>query len=187
MNNNSVKIKTKNKLILETFLAFLIALSPFIFKSYEYFPSEEGKTLKLLWFTLSPNGFVQLSTLMWYLLTKLVPFYLLIIWFFTCKHWWYHIILIPIIMYSFQLFELYISSSEGEAVIDTDNLLWILPICVIIIPFVYLIRLKLYDKYVHGIDLKAMDEELKFLEEKKALRKEWEKLEEQKAALLKKM
>ncbi|MDA8686530.1 hypothetical protein N9L94_05910, partial [Robiginitalea sp.] len=28
-------------------------------------------------------------------------------------------------------------------------------------PFVYFIRIKIYDKYVHGIDLEAMDAELK--------------------------
>ena len=56
-----------------------------------------------------------------------------------------------------------------------------------ITPVVYFIRLKLVDKYVHGIDLEAMDQELKILKEKEALKKEWEKLEQQKAALLKKM
>ena len=31
----------------------------------------------------------------------------------------------------------------------------------VIIPFVYFIRIKLYDKYVHGIDLEAIEAELK--------------------------
>ncbi|MEO0573492.1 MAG: hypothetical protein AAF039_17450, partial [Bacteroidota bacterium] len=67
------------------------------------------------------------------------------------------------------------------------NLLWLLPICVVIIPFVYFIRLKLYDKHVHGIDLEAMDEELRILKEKEALRKEREKLEQRQTTLSKKM
>ncbi len=36
-----------------------------------------------------------------------------------------------------------------------------------VIPFVYIIRLKLFDKYVHGIDLEAMEAELNALKEKK--------------------
>jgi hypothetical protein len=36
----------------------------------------------------------------------------------------------------------------------------------VVIPLVYLIRIKLYDKHVHGIDLEAMEAELKTLKEK---------------------
>ncbi|MDC6351585.1 hypothetical protein PP178_08455 [Zeaxanthinibacter sp. PT1] len=70
-------------------------------------------------------------------------------------------------MYAFQIFE---SAISDDNFIDTDNILWILPFCMIVIPFVYLIRIKLYDKYVHGIDLDAMDAELKALREKEAER-----------------
>ncbi|WP_133644288.1 hypothetical protein [Zeaxanthinibacter enoshimensis] len=106
-----------------------------------------------------------MNIFIWFMLGKVVPFYLLLIWFFTCKHWWYHIIIIPVLMYAFQIFEAFISDDKF---IDTDNILWILPFCMIVIPFVYLIRIKLYDKYVHGIDLDAMDAELKALREKEA-------------------
>ncbi len=50
--------------------------------------------------------------------------------------------------------------------VDTENVMWLLPICMVIIPFVYFVRVKLYDKYVHGIDLEAMDAELKLYKEK---------------------
>ena len=36
----------------------------------------------------------------------------------------------------------------------------------VVVPFVYLIRLRLIDKYVHGIDLEAMEAELNTLKEK---------------------
>ncbi|MEM8509707.1 MAG: hypothetical protein AAF717_17880 [Bacteroidota bacterium] len=85
-------------------------------------------------------------------------------------------------MYSFQIFELYYS---GTDVVDSQNLFWLLPVCVIVIPFVYFIRLKLYDKHVHGIDLEAMDTELQVLKEKEELRKEREKLEQRKETLAK--
>jgi hypothetical protein len=94
---------------------------------------------------------------------KIVPLYLLIFWFLTVKNWWYHIILIPIAMYAFQIFEVLYSNDND---IDTENLLWLLPICIVIIPFVYFLRIKLYDKHVLGIDLDAMDAELKELKKK---------------------
>ncbi|WP_445385086.1 hypothetical protein ACT6NV_14140 [Robiginitalea sp. IMCC44478] len=85
------------------------------------------------------------------------------IWFFTCKHWWYHILLIPICMYAFQIFEVIYSE---DLYVDTENVLWLLPVCMVVIPFVYFIRLKLFDKYVHGIDLEAMDAELQYYKNK---------------------
>ena len=87
-------------------------------------------------------------------------------------------------MFVFQIFE---DIFDQDKVVDTDNLLWLLPICIVLIPFVYFIRLKLYDKHVHGIDLEAMDAELRILKEKEELRKERQKLEERKTTLLKKM
>ncbi|MEZ2414200.1 hypothetical protein ACA086_04495 [Muriicola sp. E247] len=65
-------------------------------------------------------------------------------------------------MYTFQLFEVIYSEDKF---IDTDNVMWLLPICMVVIPFVYFIRIKLYDKYVHGIDLEAMDAELQSFKE----------------------
>ena len=87
----------------------------------------------------------------------------MIFWFLTSRDWWYHIIIIPIAMYAFQLFEVLYDSDD---VVDTDNIWWLIPICMITIPFVYFIRVKLYDKHVHGIDLEAMDAELEELKAK---------------------
>lgn len=66
-------------------------------------------------------------------------------------------------MFAFQLFEVLISPDSN---IDTKNILWLLPICMLVIPFVYFIRVKIYDKYVHGIDLDAMDAELQYYKNK---------------------
>ena len=66
-------------------------------------------------------------------------------------------------MYAFQIFEIYNSTSSQ---VDTENVLWILPICMAVIPFVYFVRVKLYDKHVHGIDLEAMDMELQYYRDK---------------------
>ena len=87
----------------------------------------------------------------------------MIIWFFTSRDWWYHILLIPIAMFAFQLFEAFYSQDDY---VDTENIWWLLPVCMVVIPFVYFIRIKLYDKYVHGIDLEAMEAELEAIKKK---------------------
>jgi len=155
---NEKRGKAKRRILIESFMVFFIVMSPFVFNLHEYISSDPEATITILGYTIDSNGFQNLSIYAWFLLGKFVPLYLLIIWFFTCKHWWYHIILIPIVMYAFQILEEVYSEDNY---IDTDNILWLLPVCMVLIPFVYLIRIKLYDKYVHGIDLEAMDAELK--------------------------
>ncbi|MDC6354124.1 MULTISPECIES: hypothetical protein [unclassified Robiginitalea] len=153
----------RKRFFLESLALLLIICSPFLFKLHEYFPKREGEVFEFFGIVFDSNGFADVSTYVWFLVGKIIPIYLLIIWFFTCKHWWYHILLIPICMYAFQIFEVIYSSDD---VVDTENVLWLLPICMIVIPFVYFIRLKLFDKYVHGIDLEAMNAELQYYKDK---------------------
>jgi hypothetical protein len=161
-NVNNAK-RTKHRFFIETLGLVLIVLSPFIFKIHEFMPRDPEETISFLGMTFDRNGFEDLRTYTWFLLNKIIPLYLLIIWFFTCKHWWYHILLIPLCMYAFQIFEVVYSWDND---VDTKNVMWLLPLCMVIIPFVYFVRIKLYDKYVHGIDLEAMDHELKAFREK---------------------
>ncbi len=153
---------TKRRFTLESVGIILLLITPFVFKAHEYFPDTK-EPVSFLWFEIGANGFQEVSTYVWFLLGKIIPFYLLTFWFFTCKHWWYHIILIPLCMYAFQIFEVMYSV---DSAIDTKNVLWILPVCMIVIPFVYFIRLKLFDKYVHGIDMEAMAAELDYYKNK---------------------
>ena len=157
------KFKVKRKIYFESVLVFFVAISPFIFKIYEYLPSNPDGTISILGFTIGSNGFPEAKTYVWFLISKILPLYLLIFWFLTSRDWWYHIILIPIAMYAFQLFEVIFDTDDN---IDTENIWWLLPICMVIIPFVYFIRIKIYDKFVHGIDLEAMEAELEELKEK---------------------
>ncbi len=162
------KKKVRKKIIVESILVFFIAITPFLYKIYDYFPEDDPQaTVSFLGIVIGSNGFADVSTFMWFIMSKITPLYLLVFWFLTSKDWWYHIILIPIAMYAFQIFEVLFSYDED---IDTENLLWLLPICMIIIPFVYFIRVKIYDKHVHGIDLEAMDRELKELKERERKR-----------------
>ena len=153
----------RKKIILESIIVFFVAITPFLYKLYDYLPkNDRNATISILGLVVDNNGFGDVSTYVWYLTTKIIPLLLLALWFFTSKDWWYHIILIPIAMYAFQVFEVIYSDDQF---VDTENIWWLIPICIIVIPFVYLIRVKLYDKYVHGIDLEAMELEINTLKE----------------------
>ncbi len=87
---------------------------------------------------------------------KFIPLLLLFSWFFTNKHWWYHVLLIPIGMFSFQLFNVI---NDETSFVDEVEIWWLFPIMLVIIPFVYLVRAKLFHK-LRGDDLKAFEEDL---------------------------
>lgn len=167
-NSSEISRKAKRKIFIDSIGVFLIIISPFVFKLHQYLPSNPQATVSVLGFVFDSNGFADLNTYAWFLLSKIVPFYLFIIWFFTCKHWWYHIILIPATMYAFQVFEVLYSDDN---IVDTRNMIWLLPVCMVVIPTVYFIRIKLYDRHVHGIDLEAMEAELQSLKEKQGVEK----------------
>ena len=160
---NEQKQLTKKRFTLESLAVLLILITPFLFKIHEYIPENPEDKVTILGLELNNNGFQNVSIYVWFLLGKFIPLYLLTIWFLTCKHWWYHILLIPLCMYAFQIFEVLYSNDNY---IDVENVLWILPVCMILIPFVYFLRLKLFDKYVHGIDMEAMAAELDYYKTK---------------------
>lgn len=168
-NNNLSKKKKSKSILIGSIVALLIAITPYLFYIYNYFPDQP---IYDTWFFTYESKFnLSIKITMWLLMGKIVPLLLLILWFFTCKHWWYHIILIPIAMYAFQIFG---SIANDTKIIDEIEIYWLIPIMLVITPFVYFIRVKLFDKHVLGIDLEAMDAELKQYKEKERLQKEKE-------------
>ncbi|WP_273566716.1 hypothetical protein [Maribacter halichondriae] len=155
--------KIKKKLIIEGLLAFLIAMTPLLFYSYKYVPLTADTEWSFLGITFTENGYKDVSTAFYYYVGKLIPLILLIVWFITCKRWWYHAILIPIAMYAFQFYSVF---SEDVEKIDENEIQYLLIVCMVIIPIIYIIRIKLVDRYVHGIDIEAMEAELKSLRKK---------------------
>ena len=146
-------VKVNKSLFIGGIVVLLIAISPILFYSYKSFPSE-SQVWETSFFKLS-TGFPNWNAYAWYLTGKVVPLYFLLIWFFTCKHWWHWIILVPIAMYSFQLWGI-INESGGY---DEVELIYLLPLMMIIVPAVYLIRAKLFAK-IRGNDLSTFEEEL---------------------------
>lgn len=158
--------KFKNKQLIEgssrflltgSIIAFLIAFSPYIFYLYEIFPN--GSVWENSFFTYESKYYQSVLTAAWTYLGKITPLFLLMIWFFTCKHWWYHAILIPLVMYAFQLFTAFYQDAYLEEIIlmDIDGLLYLAPFFIIILVVVYTVRIQIFDR-VYGIDLSELNE-----------------------------
>jgi len=179
----SDKRSIRKKLVMEGVFALLIAITPILFYWYKYIPVGT-ESYSFLWIGFEPNGFNDVSEAFYYYFSKIVPLLALVIWFITCKEWWYYAILIPIAMYSFQLFAVLTFQS---GIVDENEVMYVIAVTMVVVPIVYFIRIKLVDKHVHGIDLDAMDTELQILKEKEELRKEREKLEQRRKTASKKM
>ncbi|QHI35024.1 hypothetical protein IMCC3317_03700 [Kordia antarctica] len=166
-NKDSKKLKSnqetwsKKRIFIDSIIVFFVAISPFV--AYSYLAAPEGETWDIGVYTFTKNGFSSVNIAIWLYVSKLIPLYLLIFWFITCKHWWYHIILVPITLFGFQLFA---ALSKGSNIIDENESLWVIIVLMVIAPIVYLMRLRLYDKYVLGIDLQKIDAELEEYERK---------------------
>jgi magnesium-transporting ATPase (P-type) len=156
-NNKSINTKNHSKtdksgLVLGGLIVLLVAITPFLFYSYESFPKTQ------IWETSFFNietSFTNWYSFAWYFTGKAIPLLLVLIWFFTCKHWWHWIILVPVAMYAFQLWGV-INENDG---LDSLELYYIIPLMMVLVPFVYLIRAKLFNK-VRGNDLEAFEREL---------------------------
>jgi hypothetical protein len=118
-------------------------------------PGEE-KTWDTFLFSYTTVQYYDIQTLVWTLLTQLIPLVLLLIWIFTCRHWWYHAILVPIAMYVYEI----ITILNDDLTFSGDNLiLYLLPVMAVIIPSIYLIRAQMFNK------LNDADKTLEELEE----------------------
>ena len=134
------KRSIKKHFLIGSILATIIAGSPFLFYLYNYVPSTPDWETFL--FTYHSGWYANAQTAMWMLTGKVVTLIFLIIWFFTCRHWWYHSLLVPISMYVFQI----IDSIRQDITMDEFNFLYMLPVMAVIIPSIYLIRAKVFNK-----------------------------------------
>jgi len=156
-NNKSTNTKDhyktgKSSLVLGGVIVLLISISPFLFYLYESFPESQTWETSLFKWTTSFNDWYGFA---WYFCGKAIPLYLLLLWFFTCRHWWHWIILVPIAMYSFQLWGVINESND----LDSLDFYYVFPLMLILIPFVYLVRAKLFNK-IRGNDLQSFEEDL---------------------------
>lgn len=143
-------------LLTGSIIAIIIAFTPYLFYLYEIFPS--GAVWETSFFTYESLYYENVLTAAWTYLGKFVPLLLLLIWFFTCKHWWYHVILVPIIMYGFQLVTAFYEDAYMDVnLMDTNQLIYLAPFFIIVLSIVYLVRIKIFDR-IYGIDLSELEE-----------------------------
>ena len=134
--------KLSRSAIVGTIIATVIASTPLLYSLHESIPADL-KVWDTFLFTYKSGAWEDAQYAMWVYTGKIIPLVLLLIWFFTCRHWWYHALLVPIIMYAFQIVRTY----NGEVNrIDEGQFVVLLPILVFVIPSIYLIRAKMFNK-----------------------------------------
>ena len=142
----------KKILVTGTIIGVSILLAPYFFSLYQIFP--DNPTWESFLGTYTSTYYESAQVMAWTLFGKIVPLYLLVLWFLTCKHWWYHVILVPICMYIIQIF---IVLSDEVIFADVDDIFLIAPLVLFVGAFCYVIRTRIFDK-LYGIDY---DQELK--------------------------
>lgn len=135
------QVADRKSLIIGSIMATLIALTPYLFYLYESVP--DTPVWDTFLFSYTSENLQSASVAMWILTSKLIPLYLLLIWFFTCKHWWYHVLLVPIAMYIIQVT---ILIKDDNAYFDEFQLIYMIPVMAIIIPSIYLIRARIFNR-----------------------------------------
>ncbi|WP_026452041.1 hypothetical protein [Aequorivita capsosiphonis] len=143
----------KKSLIQGGVIVLIVALTPFLYYSYESFPAD-SPVWETPFFTLTTH-YPSFYHFAWFLSSKVIPIILLMLWFFTCKHWWHWIILLPLSMYAFQL----INILKQTRNVDEVEIIYVIPIMMVLIPFVYLIRAKLFSR-MRQEDLQSFEEDL---------------------------
>jgi len=151
-------VKTnKRELIIGSIVATIIALTPYLFTIWEGVPDQ--KTWDTFLFSYTSTYYESVQILAWTLINKIIPLLLLFIWIFTCRQWWYHVIFVPISMYVYQIITIL---NDDLRFSETNQILYLLPIMAIIIPTIYLIRARMFDK-INSADksLEELEDEFK--------------------------
>ena len=91
-------------------IVFIIIALPFLFYLYLLVPM--SKKWNIIFFNVEFNYFDDAQTFVWTLLTKILTFLILCLWFLTCKHWWRYAIIVPITIECYKIFEVINSDFE---------------------------------------------------------------------------
>jgi len=139
-------------------IATFIALTPYLFYIYESVPDQQ--VWDTFFYKFNSVVYENVQIVVWTITGKLIPLLLLFIWFFTCRHWWYHALLVPIMMYSYQLIHFALNNTYY---FDEFNLIHMLPFMAIIIPSIYLVRARIFNR-LNTVDktIQDLEDELTF-------------------------
>lgn len=149
------------------FLMIAIVLSPLIFYSYKVFPATD--TWETPFFTFKSLYFQNVQTYVWTLAGKIMVIFLLAIWFATCKHWWYHAIIVPLGMFIFQFINLFLLDFKEQ---DEMDIYFTIPLVGFSLFVLYYIKRRIKDN-VEIINLQDdVNEELQKFERLDELKKQ---------------
>ena len=144
--SKSYRTLKRTSLILGTVVAVFIAITPYIYYLYQGVP--DRKVWDSPFGIITSNFYDSVQVMSYILMGKLMPIFLLLIWFFTCKHWWYHVIIIPILMFTFQAYTVINTDMKFS---DSNEFFVLAPIIFLFLIFSYTVRMRVFDK-IHGID-----------------------------------
>lgn len=137
-----VKVKTnRQELIIGSIVATFIAITPYLFTLWEGVPDK--MTWDTFLFSYTSPYYESVQIFVWTLLGKLIPLLLLVVWMFTCRHWWYHVLIVPIAMYTYHIIEIV---NDDIVFTEENQILYLLPVMAIVIPSIYLIRARMFNK-----------------------------------------
>jgi hypothetical protein len=145
------KNRYNRKILMGSLVATLVAATPFLFYLHEYVP--DTKEWVTYFGTYTSKLYESANVAMWVLSMKIVPLLLSLIWFFTCRHWWYHVLIVPIAMFAFQCIG---AINDDIVFMDELHIIVLLPFMAVIIPSIYLIRARMFNK-INDYD-KTMEE-----------------------------
>lgn len=154
-SQHTVRNFYNRKILMGSIIATLVAGTPFLFYLYEYVPEEPS--WDTIFGTYTSLEYESVKTGVWVIMSKVIPLFLSLIWFFTCKHWWYHALIVPIVMFSFQCIG---AINDDVRYLDVLDIIWLLPIMAIIFPSIYLIRARMFNKInEHDKTMEELEEE----------------------------
>lgn len=148
---------SKRPLLIGSVIATLIAITPYLFYLYESVP--ETQVWDTFLFTYDSKSWGDANFVMWIFVGKMIPLLLITIWFFTCRQWWYHVLIVPMAMYIYQIFGLF---NENIPYLDEFQLMHLVPIMAIVIPSIYLIRAQMFSS-INDVNktMEELEEEFK--------------------------
>jgi hypothetical protein len=157
LQDNVFNKSDKKSLLIGSIVGTIIASTPYLFYLHLSVPSEQVWHTFL--FDYDSKQYEDANAAMWVLTGKAIPLLLLLIWFFTNKHWWYHSLLVPIAMYVYQIFDFF---NATISYVDDFQLIYLIPIMAIIIPTIYLIRARIFNKVNEATKtMQELEDELK--------------------------
>lgn len=146
-----VKKQKKNRYVFEIISCFILLFIPSLYFMEMLIP-KGVQTYQLGWLEINDFGFNDVNMFFWYVNLKLCVLLPLMIWFVSCRKWWRYSILVPIILTTSQLWELFQSPSASK--LDQFELFKALPAILFIIGLLLLssyfikYRYRIFDVYL---------------------------------------